>query len=1117
MAVATADDRKQRFIDLLHELFQLDKPELDFGLYRIMHAKSDQLSRFIREDLAQAIEEAFAEQGEQQLTAMRQDIEEKRRQAEELGAPDPDSAPAVKQARAAYDVAKQEQNASADIYDHLYRFFSRYYDKGDFMSRRHHVAENDSRAAPYAVPYDGREVYLHWANKDQYYVKSSETLANFTFNLNEALKQLHGSAAQGGLSFDSVDAALKVHCRVVDAAEGEHNDVKESNERYFIIHQDDPVRLEGAELVLQFEYRPDPTKPSKKQSNTWQKELLEKAEEVTMAALRATDGVAVYRDRLATPAPTDKQKSRTLLGKYLQQYTARNTMDYFIHKDLGGFLSRELDFYIKNEILRLDDIDNAGLLVVEQQLKKIQVLRKIAKKIVTFLAQLENFQRKLWLKRKFVTGVEYCVSLDRLANREDLLEEVFRSELQRNQWSRLYSIDLEELESLLESDGVFGVLARSKYKFLMVDTALFSNGFRDELSSSIDGFASSLDGVLIKSDNFQAIRLADKAFEKSISLCYIDPPYNTGDDGFVYKDNYKDSSWLSMLQDRVSSSLKLMGDEAFFVVSFDDVEIQNFGLLADEIFGESNRLARLVWDRNRKNDAKYFSVGHEYMAVYCLSKDDLDKSGRKLRELKSGVDDAKAEFEKLKKRHGGDLNSIHEDWKVYISSIKDPETKGILSKYPKMSLRGPYRDDGNINWPGGKGPRYRIEHPQTGLPVKIPKSGWRYSKPETFWERYARGQIAFGRDESTVPGVVYYLFENSKQVMGSVFWSYAQNTNNEFENVMGGRPFDNPKDVKDIGRVLSYFDKSGWVFDYFAGSGTTGASVINEKRSGGENKYFLVEMGKYFDEVLKPRLMKSAYSRKWKEGVPLADERGGLGSVSQCFKYLSLESYDDTLNNLELDDNLHRDALMEKNPELRRDYTLKYLLDVETRGSASLLNTEWFRDPEGYKLKVKQPGSDETRETAVDLVETFNWLIGLHVTQLDKPRTYVARFEREEDPELPEDQNTRLKAVSLRENEDGAYWIRQVEGHVRRIPGSDEDLAKVLVVWRKLTDDPEKDAAVLEALLAKYKIGTTDSEFDSIYINGPHGLNLTGSARSRVHSLEETFHARMWEGCDDEL
>ncbi|QTP55846.1 site-specific DNA-methyltransferase [Billgrantia sulfidoxydans] len=1116
MAVATTDDRRQRFIDLLHELFQLDKPELDFGLYRIMHAKSDQLSRFIREDLAQAIEEAFAEQGEEQLATMRQEIEEKRRQAEELGAPDPDSAPAVKQARAAYDVAKREQNASADIYDHLYRFFSRYYDKGDFMSRRHHVAENDSRAAPYAVPYDGREVYLHWANKDQYYVKSSETLANFTFNLNEALKKLHGSAAQGGLGFDSVDAALKVHCRVVDATEGEHNDVKESTERFFIIHHDEPVRLEGADLVLQFEYRPDPEKTG--QSGTWQKKRLEEAEEFIMAALRLTDGVAAFREGLATRAPTDKQKERTLLGKYLQQYTARNTMDYFIHKDLGGFLSRELDFYIKNEILRLDDIDNADVLIVEQQLKKIQVLRKIAKQIIIFLSQLENFQRKLWLKKKFVLSSDYCISLDILKGCEDLVVDISSNEEQRRQWEKYCSVDLNELDEVLDGEGPAGILSSSKFKFLMVDTGLLSEKLKIDILSRSGVSFSSLDGILVQSDNFQAIRMAERTFEKSMPVCYIDPPYNTGDDGFVYKDSYKDSSWLAMLYDRISSSLHLMTKDAFVVVSFDDVEIQNFGLLADEVFGSSNRLARLVWDRNRKNDAKYFSVGHEYMAVYCLDKEGLDKSGRKLRELKAGVDEAKAEFERIKKRVGNDLGKIHEEWKFFVSSVKDSETKSILSKYPKMSLRGPYRDDGNINWPGGKGPRYEVLHPQTKLPVKIPKSGWRYSKPETFWDKYDRGEISFGRDEKTVPGVVYYLFENSRQVMGSVFWSYAQNTNNAFEAIMGDRVFDNPKDVKDIGRLLSYFGKNGWVIDYFSGSGTTGVSVINSKRLGeGGKKYFLVEMGEYFSDVIKPRLVKSAYSQDWKGGAPLEDDKGELNGVAQCFKYLRLESYDDTLNNLELDDNPQRDALMEQNAELRRDYTLKYLLDVETRGSASLLNTEWFRDPEGYTLKVKQPGSDETRETAVDLVETFNWLIGLHVTHLDKPRTYIARFTREEDPELPEDQNTRLKAEGLRENEDGAYWIRQVEGHVRRIPGSDEDLAKVLVVWRKLTDDPEKDAAVLEALLEKYKIGTTDSEFDAIYINGPHGLNLTGSARSRVHSLEETFHARMWEGCDDEL
>ncbi|GAA0567933.1 DNA methyltransferase [Halomonas salifodinae] len=1106
MNVATVDGHKERFIKLLHELFQLDKPELDFGLYRIMHAKSDQLSRFIREDLAQAIEEAFAEQGEQQLAAMRQEIEEKRRQAEELGAPDPDSAPAVKQARAAYDVAKREQNASADIYDHLYRFFSRYYDKGDFMSRRHHVAENDSRAAPYAVPYDGREVYLHWANKDQYYVKSSETLANFTFNLNEALKKLQGSAAQTGLGFDSVDAALKVHCRVVDATEGEHSDVKESTERFFIIHHDEPMRLEGADLVLQFEYRPDPDKIG--QSGTWQKKRLEEAEEIIMAALRMTDGVAAYRDGLATRAPTDKQKERTLLGKYLQQYTARNTMDYFIHKDLGGFLSRELDFYIKNEILRLDDIDNAGLLVVEQQLKKIQVLRKVAKSIIAFLAQLEGFQKRLWLKRKFVKEADYCLTLDRLEGSEEVLCEIFQQVLQRKQWKDLYAISLDELDRDLSSKGVNELVKLEKYRFLMVDTALLPKSLKYEISSLSYIDSDFLDGILVQSDSFHASRLMASSLRSSVDTIYIDPPYNTGKDDFIYKDGYRSSSWLSMVHDRISSFRDFLKDSGGFFSSCDENEFKNLSRVVENIFGENNFVSEFVWktDGNFDNQAKV-KLAHEYILFYSKNKDHLP--------YPSAIESWASENSKL--FNDSIVNTIVKN------GPKNPPSDVILPVGFPSNEQAFFLKSENITWP-----KYSadVEVNDWKLVHEIKaRSGWSSKslllqfiesglKPvydnkgqETVFYLTKNGAIESNKKRSKDHGHITSLI----QKVGT-----TQSTSSLLDHMGVSYP-DYPKPIGLMRHISSIVKDSKFILDYFAGSGSTAHGVIEESRESGEKiKYGLIEMGDHFDTVMKPRIHKAVYSSSWKDKAPKENGHGKLGGLSHAFKYFRLESYDDTLNNLELEDNPQRNALMEQNPELRRDYTLKYLLDVETRGSASLLNTEWFRDPEGYTLKVKQPGSDETRETAVDLVETFNWLIGLHVTHLDKPRTYVARFEREEDPELPEDQNTRLRAVSLRENEDGAYWIRQVEGHVRRIPGSDEDLAKVLVVWRKLTDDPEKDAAVLEALLEKYKIGTTDSEFDAIYINGPHGLNLTGSARSRVHSLEETFHARMWEGCDDE-
>ena len=1169
MNVATVDGHKERFIKLLHELFQLDKPELDFGLYRIMHAKSDQLSRFIREDLAQAIEEAFAEQGEQQLAAMRQEIEEKRRQAEELGAPDPDSAPAVKQARAAYDVAKREQNASADIYDHLYRFFSRYYDKGDFMSRRHHVAENDSRAAPYAVPYDGREVYLHWANKDQYYVKSSETLANFTFNLNEALKKLQGSAAQAGLGFDSVDVALKVHCRVVDATEGEHNDVKESTERFFIIHHDEPVRLEGADLVLQFEYRPDPEKTG--QSGTWQKKRLEEAEEVIMAALRLTDGVAAFREGLATRAPTDKQKERTLLGKYLQQYTARNTMDYFIHKDLGGFLSRELDFYIKNEILRLDDIDNAEVLIVEQQLKKIQVLRKIAKQIITFLAQLEGFQKKLWLKKKFAFGSNYLVTIDSFIEHKEFLEKIVQVRPVRKQWEDLYGLDLDDFDECLKNKGVASLVEEKEYRFLILDTGLLDDDLAAEALSLIHGLDASLDGVLIYSDNFQALRLVGRKLQSGVKTIYIDPPYNTDSSAIPYKNDYKHSAWGTLLQNRLDEAYRLLHDSSVIFVSIDKVERNILEHALDNTFGAGNKIEELIWTQNTSNgQLPTYSTNHEYVEVYAKNKKEVEAQARMFREPKPGfsevmdlvsvasseywsLEEVEEEIRKLYREHISELReeveSRGDSWDDDAKK-KDP-WKGIYN-YKNAEYRdsgGGYvpedkaKEEGASIWvwreispsapaskqaastkdPGSENYRYyRPVHPVTKKECPHPKGGWKFPRSpdpknpsrRSFESLEEDFRIAWGEDEKKVPQTKGFLHEVETNISTSVFYEYNDGEKQVSDMFGESGLFLSPKSSKFVKRFVDQSAFEGeFVVDFFGGSGSTANAVIEANKNDGlGRKFLLIEMGAHFESLLKPRVMKSVYSGSWRDGKPTS-----FNGISQKIKYFRLESYDDTLNNLELDDNHQRDALMEQNPELRRDYTLKYLLDVETRGSASLLNTEWFRDPEGYMLKIKQPGSDETRETAVDLVETFNWLIGLHVTHLDKPRTYIARFKREEDPELPEDQNTRLKAEGLRENEDGAYWIRQVEGHVRRTPGSDEDLAKVLVVWRKLTDDPERDAAVLEALLEKYKIGITDSEFDAIYINGPHGLNLTGSARSRVHSLEETFHARMWEGCGDEL
>ena len=193
---------------------------------------------------------------------------------------------------------------------------------------------------------------------------------------------------------------------------------------------------------------------------------------------------------------------------------------------------------------------------------------------------------------------------------------------------------------------------------------------------------------------------------------------------------------------------------------------------------------------------------------------------------------------------------------------------------------------------------------------------------------------------------------------------------------------------------------------------------------------------------------------------------------------------------------------------------LHYWLDFETQGSPSLLNIECFTDPTSYKLRIKKPGTDEYVEKSVDLVETFNWLIGLHVEHLDRWRGYDAAFKREFDPELPEDSNTRLILDgALKETDGGAWRFRKVEGYTLRTPGDHNDRERALVVWRKLTGDLEQDNLMLEEWFSKYRLSAQDTEFDIIYVNGSNNLpNLRQAEETwKVRLIEEAFHQAMWD------
>ena len=367
------------FVKKLKEIFMMDHAELDFGIYRIMNQKRQDIMHFLEHELLPQVKEVLKDAGAGDTADIKTRMKEIEQQAASFGA-SADSNPEYQQLKAKLESTGDTAALQNEVFSHLVTFFSRYYDNGDFISKRRYKDNT------YAIPYNGEEVKLHWANADQYYIKSSENFRDYTFVLPESRR--------------------KVHFVLKDASTEQNNNKAANNmERRFALYdiEGEPCHeVVGEELSIFFTYELMP-------KATKQKDLLTDALGKIMEIVPEA-----FNELLTVKSPTKDNANRTLLEKHLTDYTAKNSFDYFIHKDLGGFLRRELDFYIKNEILVIDDIDAQNPKDFVQHLSVIKAIKTVGKKIITFLASLEDFQKKLWLKKKFVVQADYCITLDRV-------------------------------------------------------------------------------------------------------------------------------------------------------------------------------------------------------------------------------------------------------------------------------------------------------------------------------------------------------------------------------------------------------------------------------------------------------------------------------------------------------------------------------------------------------------------------------------------------------------------------------------------------------------------------------------------------------------------------------
>lgn len=330
-------DSLHKLQNLLQQLFRADAADLDFGIYRIINYRRKHIQAFIDAELPTIVNKALdanaeAAAADERMTELENQVREfGNNLGEEMLDADGKltneayrESPLIQQYLEAREQlgVPQTQNQRADaVFNHLYTFFSRYYDNGDFIPRRRY-----SQTERYAVPYNGEEVYLHWANRDQYYVKSGEHFSDYKFN------------AQGiTVIFDLRDVDI------------EKDNVK-GTKRFFIPLSDETTYSpESNAICIPFEYRPLTDAEKKRyRGQKQQDKIINAAEPEIMACL--TDH---YNALSALERQTE---GVTLLKKHLRTYTRRNTADFFIHKDLKQFLTRELDVYLKNEVIPISDI-----------------------------------------------------------------------------------------------------------------------------------------------------------------------------------------------------------------------------------------------------------------------------------------------------------------------------------------------------------------------------------------------------------------------------------------------------------------------------------------------------------------------------------------------------------------------------------------------------------------------------------------------------------------------------------------------------------------------------------------------------------------------------------------
>jgi adenine-specific DNA-methyltransferase len=919
-------DTYDKLKELLFELFRFETSDLNFGLYRILNAKREQLKKFVEEDLRKTVEVAFEDYARESCEERNKELEEVRTKIkQDLGPSSLASNGDLKEEFRDTPLGKQyysiktrlEEQAMAEemvsqVFNDLYCFFSRYYEEGDFVPQYRQSIKQHK----YVIPYNGEEVKLYWANFDQYYIKTGTLFRDYTFCVN-------------------VENISKVIFQIV-SAEAEVGPKKGTKTRFFILDNENPVELQSDAMLIRFQYRELTTEEEQrykgKSNFNKQRTINQKIYETILKTINDVPGGTVL----------SKNEFKQRLLYHLSAFTAKNTKDYFIHKRLGGFLSEQLDAFVKSEVLSVETLLKK---FSDKHIIRAKMVKGVGEKIIAFLAQVEDFQKRLWEKKKFVLKTGYVITLDRIPQVEQFLDEIIENKQQLKEWSEL------GIGTIVKKSDLIAKIDPTKrtYKKFPIDTRYFSEEFQEALIENLTETADLddlLDGLLVKSENWQALTLLLAKYGTKVQTIYIDPPFNKKEEAdYLYQVKFKDSTWIAMLENRLRLAQKILDPKGSIFVRCDYNGNMYVRLLMNEIFGEENFRNEITVRR-----------GAPKAGLLSQFKD--------FRSMTTAYDNLYWFSAHENTRFPGFWKGAPEEKQLYGFWVDFQKGKAYDRPTMRYEILGIDISEGQWKWSKERALKavenYRKFLEESGITNETLEQYWiRTGKSLEFIER-AGDKIKYW----VCPREELLIDNNWLDVSGySSRWGFQT----ENAEILLKRAIESTSDEGDL------------IMDFFLGSGTTTAVAHKLKR-----KWIGVEMGEHFYAVILPRMKKVLAG----DSSGISKEVGWKGGG--FFKYVILEQYEDALDNIEFAPQRKLEAL------LGEDYLLKYFLDFETRGSNSLLNIEALEDPFNYRLKVNLSEAGETQEVVVDLLETFNYLLGLKVkkvkARVDNGRKYKFIF-----------------------------------------------------------------------------------------------------------------------------